>query len=73
MTKKMHDVRVVSFIWGKIRTAARETAPQRALRNCSREVVGGRSTYILVKEELTAIACLLYNRFYASHEELMSP
>jgi len=69
----MHDVRVVSFIWGKMRTAAWETAPQRALRNCSREVVGGRSIYILVKEEFNAISCFLYKRFYASHEELMSP
>ena len=73
MTKKMHDVRVVSFIWCKMRTAAWETAPQRALRNCSREVVGGRSIYILVKEEFNAISCFLYKRFYASHEELMSP
>ena len=70
---KMHGLRVVSFIWDKMRTAARETAPQRALRNCSREVVGGRSLYILVKEEFNAIICLLYKRFYASHEELMSP
>ena len=69
----MYDVRVVSFIWGKMRTAAWETAPQRALRNCSREVVGGRSIYILVKEEFNAISCFLYKRFYASHEELMSP
>ena len=30
----------LSFIWGKMRTAAREAAPQIALRDCSKEVVG---------------------------------
>ena len=34
-----------SFIWGKMRTAAKETAPQIALRNCPKEV-GWRSVYI---------------------------
>ena len=27
-------------MWGKMRTAAQELAPQVALRNCSKEVVG---------------------------------
>ena len=31
----------LSFIWGKMRTVAHETAPQIALRGCSKEVVGG--------------------------------
>ena len=31
----MHDVRVVSFIWGKMRTAAREATSQITLRDCS--------------------------------------
>ena len=30
----------LSFIWGKVKTAAWETAPQRVLRKCSREIVG---------------------------------
>ena len=30
----------LSFIWGKMRTAAQETAVQRPLRGCSKEVVG---------------------------------
>ena len=30
----------LSFIWGKMRTATRETAPQIILRNCFKEVVG---------------------------------
>ena len=39
-----------SFIWGKMRNAAWETAPQIALRNCSKEAGGKVSTYeILVK------------------------
>ena len=43
-----------SFIWGKTRTAARETALQRALRNCSREAAGKvRIGVILVKGEYT--------------------
>ena len=37
----MHNMRVAScFTWGKMRTAARETAPQIALRDCSKEAVG---------------------------------
>ena len=30
----------LSFIWGKMRTAAWETAAQRPLRGCSKEVMG---------------------------------
>ena len=30
----------LSFIWGKMRTTAQETAPRIALRDCSKEVVG---------------------------------
>ena len=30
----------LNFIWGKMRTAAQETAPPIALRDCSREAVG---------------------------------
>ena len=38
----MHNVRVVNdvFIWCKMRTAARETAPQITLRNSSKEARG---------------------------------
>ena len=64
----------LSFICGKMSTAAGETAPQTALRDCSKEVVRGRSIYmILVKGEFSAIKCLFYKRFSISHEELMSP
>ena len=48
----MHNLKVVSFIWGKMRTAAQETAFQIALRNYSKEVGGKVSIYvILVKGE----------------------
>ena len=40
----------LSFIWGKMRTAAQEAAPQIALRGCSKEAGGGGLIYkILVK------------------------
>ena len=35
----------LSFIWGKMRTAAQEAASQRALRDCSKAAVG-ESQYI---------------------------
>ena len=41
LSKKMNNMRVVNcFIQGKMRTATRETVPQRALRDSSKEVVG---------------------------------
>ena len=48
---KMHNVRVVSFIGGKMRTIAQETAFQIALRNCSKEVKKVSIYVILVKGE----------------------
>ena len=56
-----------------MRTAVSETAPQIAQRLLQKHT-GGRSIYkISVKGELNAIKYLLYKRFSASHEELMSP
>ena len=56
----------LNFIWGKMRTAAQERAPQKVLRNYSKVVVKGKSIYkISVKEEFNAIKCLL-SRFSAS-------
>ena len=42
LTKKdaQHEGCELSFIWGKIRTAAQETAPQIALRDCSKATLG---------------------------------
>ena len=46
----------LSLIWGKVRTAAWDTAPQIALRDCSKETVGGRSIYKFpVKVEFNTI------------------
>ena len=72
--EKLHNLRdVCCFIWGKMRTAAQETAPQIVLRSCSQEVGEGRSIYnIFVKGEFSATSCLLYRRFSARPEELMS-
>ena len=40
LTKKMNNMRVVScFIWGKMRTEARETTPQIGLRTSSKQAV----------------------------------
>ena len=73
--KKMHDVRVVSSVLfgGKLRTAAWDTAFQIALRNCSKEVGGKVSIYvILVKAEYMQPNIFLQT-VSASHEEQMSP
>ena len=65
----------LSFIWGKMRTAARKTASQIALRNCSKEVGGKVSIYvILVKEEYIQSSTLFFlQKISASHEEQSSP
>lgn len=58
-TKKMHrgESCKLSFkIWGKMRTAAQETAPQAAAEPLLQRGNGGRSTdKILVKEEVSAM------------------
>ena len=47
-----HESCKLSFTWGKMRSAAQETAPQIALRNCSKVAGGKVSIYvILVKAE----------------------
>ena len=69
---KRGTTRKVSFIWGKMRTVAWETAPQIALRDCSKEAVGEGQYMIFMKGEFSAIRHLLYKRFSASHLELMS-
>ena len=45
----MHNIRVakLSFVWGKMRTAAWETAPQIVLRNCSKEAEGKISEHVI--------------------------
>ena len=57
-----------------MRIAAQEAASQIALRDCSKEVSRGRSIYkVLVKGEFNTIKHSFYKRFFASHEDLMSP
>ena len=64
----------LSFIWGKMRTAAREAASQIALRDCSKAASGGKSIYkVLVKGEFNTMKHSFYKRFFVSHEDLMSP
>ena len=43
----MYSVRA-GFIQGNMRTAARETAPQIDLRNCSKDIVGKDSIYVIL-------------------------
>ena len=38
----------LSFIWGKIRMIAWETAPQKVLRDCSKEAGGKDSIYVIL-------------------------
>ena len=64
----------LSFIWGKMRTAGQQAAPQITLRDHSKEVVGeGQYTQVLVKGEFNANKHLLYKRFSPSHKDLMLP
>ena len=45
-SKKMHNVRLESFIWDKMKTAAQETAPQIALRDCSKEAAAAKLLHL---------------------------
>ena len=63
----------LSFIWGKMRTAAREAPSQRALRDCSK-AGGGKSVHkVLVTGELNTMKHSFHKGFFARHEDLMSP
>ena len=59
-----------SFIWGNMKTAARETEAQVALRNCFREVGERDSVYvILVKGGVQACRHIFFvESFCWSHE-----
>ena len=64
----------VRFYWGKVKTAALETAPQIALRDCSKEVVGeGQYVRFWWRGSSVQIRRLLYKGFSASHYELVPP
>ena len=54
----------LSFIWGKMRTIDQETAFQIALRNCSKEVGGKVSIYVIwVKGEYVQSSTFFCTRF----------
>ena len=73
-TLKRCESSELSFIWGEMRTAVQETAPHIALRNCSKEVEGGKvNTCDFGEEEVHVINHLPYKRFCARHKELMPP
>ena len=57
----------LNFIWGKIRTALRDTAPQIALRHCSKRWWGK-----VVKGNFMKSRTYLTKSFSAYHEEMMS-
>ena len=69
------ESRESNFMWGKMRTIAQQTAYQRALRNCSKEVGGNASIYgILVKGKyMQSSTFFFFLQVFASHEEQMSP
>ena len=68
----------LSFIWGKMRTAARETAPQIALRNSSKEV-GGKDSKDVIFVYMQSSTHFLVESFCwsceasADYEEQSSP
>ena len=67
-------VKILSFIWSKMRTAAREAASQIALRDCSKDCSGGKTiNKVLVKEEFNTMKYSFYKKVFVSLEDLMSP
>ena len=71
--KAQHENCELSFIWGKMRTIAWETAFQISLRNCSREVGGRSMLYMTLVKEGRAVKHTFWQRLAASHEEQMPP
>ena len=74
---KKQDVQLesceLSFIWGKMRTAAWEAASQIALKDCSKAAVG-ESRYISFGEGgVQYHEALNLQKVFVSHEDLMSP
>ena len=70
--KNIHNVWVVSFIWGKMRTVAWETASRLALTNCSKKLEGeGQYMWLWWRESSHNLA-FTFCRMNASHEELLA-
>ena len=70
--KKMHNLRVVSWILFGVKLGLQEAASQIALRDCFREAVGGRSICKVLKVDFNAIKHSFYKSFSASHKEWTS-
>ena len=63
----------LSFIWGQNEDCSPGGSPQIALRGLLQRGSWGRSIYrISVKGEFNTIKCWVYNRFSATHKDLMS-
>ena len=70
----MYNLRVESFIWGKMQTAAREAASQIALKRLLQSGSGGKSIYkVLVMGEFSIMKHSFYKRFFVGHEDLIPP
>ena len=63
----------LSFIWGKMRTAAREAASQRALKDCSKAAVGEGQYTGFGEGGVQYHEALILPKVFVSHEDLMSP
>ena len=59
-------------MWGLLRTAAPDTASQMALRNCSKEVRGKVSIYVILVKGVHVIRLAFQQKVAARHEEKMS-
>ena len=72
LKKKKHNVESceLSFIGGNMRTAAQETALQIAPRDCSKEVVGKGSIYVILikREHMQSSTYYFGENFCCSHE-----
>ena len=74
-TKKeaQHESCELSFIWGQNEDCSPGGSSQIALRGLLQRGSRGRSiNKISVKGEFNSIKCLVYKRFSATHEDLMS-
>ena len=77
----MYNVKVarLSLIWDKVRTIAWETAPQIALRNCSKEVTGKVHIYVIlgkgagVHEIEHILFYFIFQNISAGYKEQSSP
>ena len=63
----------LSFLAGRMRPAAWETAPQTALRNCSRGSGEVIMYVVLLKGEYMQSSTYFLQKVYANHKELSSP